>query len=68
MSDYTRKTIRQAEDCYVFKDIARYILWKYKIEFLPVELQGFKKKKITMGNDIETSEPLWFALFFHCLK
>jgi len=41
---------------------------KYKIEFLPVELQGFKKKKITMGNDIETSEPLWFALFFHCLK
>ena len=43
-------------------------LLKYKIEFLPVELQGFKKKKITMGNDIETSEPLWFALFFHCLK
>lgn len=43
-------------------------IMKYKIEFLPVELQGFKKKKITMGNDIETSEPLWFALFFHCLK
>lgn len=30
-------------------------IMKYKIEFLPVELQGFKKKKITMGNDIETT-------------
>lgn len=31
---------------------------KYKIGFLPVELQGFKKRKITMGNDIEMSETL----------
>lgn len=52
----------------LFLMICKVCFCKYKIEFLPVELQGFKKKKITMGNDIETSEPLWFALFFHCLK
>jgi len=60
MESITR-SIRAADNDVLF-------FWKYKIEFLPVELQGFKKKKITMGNDIETSEPLWFALFFHCLK
>ena len=41
---------------------------KYKIGFLPIELQGFRKRKRTMGNDIETSERLRSAFFFHCFK
>ena len=41
---------------------------KYKIGFLPAKLQDFKKIKITMGNDVEMSEPPRSALFFHCFK
>lgn len=45
------------------------VCWlKYKIGFLPVEYQDFKKGKSTMGNDLETSERLRSAFFFHCFK
>ena len=45
------------------------ILFSSKIfEIYPLNKRQLKKGKQTMGNDLETSEPLWSTLVFHCFK